>query len=210
MFRCLINFIWPPHCAGCGELLPLSADRLICGNCLKKLNQTGPSFENYRHCKIICSAKYEGVCKNLIIEFKFRASRTIAHTLAQIMADDLIKYSGTFAPDLIVPVPLHPGRKQERGFNQSELLSKNISKTLNIPCEKSFLKRTRNTPSQKALGKGERIKNVEGAFKSQNAAGRNILLIDDVLTTGATMFECAKTLKQAGAKKVLAIAFAKA
>jgi len=210
MFRCIINFIWPPHCAGCGELLTLRANRLICGNCLKIINQEGPSFENYSNCKVICSARYESVCKNVIVEFKFRGSRTIAKSLAQIMTDDLLKYSGTFVPDLIAPVPLHTKRKRERGFNQSELISKWISKILKIPCKKSFLKRTRNTPSQRALGKGERVKNVTGAFKSENAAGKNILLVDDVLTTGATMFECAKTLKKAGAKKVLALAFAKA
>lgn len=211
MFHCIINFIWPPHCAGCRELLPLNTIRLICGNCLKIIKQQGPSFENLAgNCKVICSARYESVCKNVIVEFKFHASRTIAKSLAQIMTDDLVKYSGTFTPDLIVPVPLHPKRKQERGFNQSELISKWISKILKIPCENSFLKRTRNTPSQRALGKGERVKNVTGAFKSRNAAGKNILLVDDVLTTGATMFECAKTLKKAGAKKVFAVAFAKA
>jgi ComF family protein len=106
--------------------------------------------------------------------------------------------------DVIVPVPLHKIRLDERGYNQSELLARELSYRLNIFMSKA-LRRVRNTTTQTALHKEERIENVKGAFKvtyKDTIVGKNVLLVDDVLTTGATLDECAKVLKENGAKDV--------
>lgn len=112
--------------------------------------------------------------------------------------------------DLIVPVPLHNTRKRERGYNQAELLGRVISAELNIPIIKDALIRTRSTPSQTRLPPEERKKNVRGAFsinkiKAKLLKDKTILLVDDVYTTGATLKECTKTLKQAETGEIMGI-----
>ncbi|GAX62065.1 amidophosphoribosyltransferase [Candidatus Scalindua japonica] len=114
--------------------------------------------------------------------------------------------------DLIVPVPLHWKKKQERGFNQSELMAKEISKKLSIPISINNLHRVKNTLSQTQLSRSQRQKNVKDAFKIKNPEifiKKNVLLVDDVLTTGITASECAKSLKNTGTSKVFLIALAR-
>jgi ComF family protein len=102
---------------------------------------------------------------------------------------------------IVVPVPLHPTRLRERGFNQSEMLARLVGAALNVPVEPRMLRRTRNTPTQTALDYESRRKNVAGAFRVGDAPidGQNVLLVDDVSTTGATISECADALHEAGA-----------
>ncbi len=107
--------------------------------------------------------------------------------------------------DLIMPIPLHPTRLRERGYNQSALIAQKLSKEFNIPLINNNLIRIRNTPSQTNLNKKERWTNIKGAFKIKYPTNINkkfTLLIDDLLTTGATTSEAALTLKKSGAKKV--------
>jgi ComF family protein len=117
----------------------------------------------------------------------------------------MIKYALENIPtneiDFIVPVPLHRLRLKEREFNQSEILASRLAKYFNIPLIKNSLIRTRPTPPQANLSKEERLKNVNGAFKlreNELLKGKNILLIDDVFTTGSTVDQCAKVLKKEG------------
>ncbi|MEA2082115.1 MAG: ComF family protein [Elusimicrobiota bacterium] len=167
-----------------------------------------PAVE-YTHCRLISSAIYTGAAKNLIKEMKFRNTRSCAKILARVMCDSFIKHSDGFAPAIIIPVPLHKSRKNERGYNQSALIAKSVARLLKIPFSGSRLLRVRNTPSQRGLHPGERIKNVRAAFKTRGKIPGNVLLIDDVATTGATINECAATLKAAGAPGVAALTFAK-
>ena len=107
--------------------------------------------------------------------------------------------------DYLTPIPLHPTRKRERGYNQSLLLAYKISKTYNISLNINFLIKTKNTKNQSLLSKKERWTNITGAFKIKNSnevKNKSILIIDDLLTTGATSSEAAKVLKSAGAKTV--------
>jgi len=113
----------------------------------------------------------------------------------------------------LVPLPLHPSREKERGFNQSELLAEIISKTFNLPLEKNILIRAKNTRAQAELTDWEeRQANLQNAFTvadPENLKGKNIILVDDVYTSGATMSAAAETLHKAGAKKIIGLVLAK-
>lgn len=107
--------------------------------------------------------------------------------------------------DLLIPVPIHFKRRQQRGYNQSELLAKRLSTIMHVPAANKILLKGVNTPPQSSLGRGERLKNLKGAFvvkQVEYIKGKRILLVDDVMTTGTTLEQCAKTLKEAGAMKV--------
>jgi len=112
--------------------------------------------------------------------------------------------------DVIVPVPLHKKRMDERGFNQAEILAREISRATKISIEKNILKRTKNTPSQRNFDRKGRFENVKGAFFSKSVAGKKVILVDDVFTTGATISSCEKALRGKGAKEVVALVFARA
>jgi ComF family protein len=114
--------------------------------------------------------------------------------------------------DIIVPVPLYPSRFRQRGFNQAELLAKNVALFSGRPLAANAIKRIRPTLAQAGLSKTERFKNTRGAFKVTDAAGvcgKDVLIIDDVLTTGSTISECARALRKAGAKSISALVLAK-
>jgi len=113
----------------------------------------------------------------------------------------------------LIPLPLHPSREKERGFNQSELLAEIISKTFNLPLEKNILIRAKNTRAQAELTDWEeRQANLQNAFtvaNPENLKGKNIILVDDVYTSGATMSAAAETLRASGAKKIIGLVLAK-
>lgn len=112
--------------------------------------------------------------------------------------------------DLVVPIPLHLSRKRERGFNQAELLAARIASRLSIRLETGIIKKTRHTTPQSALTRSERIENAKGCYQtSADLTGKSILLVDDVVTTGATLAECALALRGTGARHVYALAFAR-
>ena len=114
--------------------------------------------------------------------------------------------------DVIVPVPLHPTRQRERGFNQASLLAELLSPEISVP-SKPLLERIRHTTTQTALDRAERMKNLHNAFrlrKRVNVRDLRVLLVDDVLTTGSTLSECARVLKRAGAISVHAVTAARA
>jgi competence protein ComFC len=115
--------------------------------------------------------------------------------------------------EALIPVPLHPGRKKERGFNQSGLLAKEISRHKNIPVLDRIIKKTRRGPPQTSLSAVNRIRNAKGAYvvdSAERIEGKIVLLIDDVYTTGATLKECSRVLLKAGAVEVRALTIAQA
>ncbi len=112
---------------------------------------------------------------------------------------------------LLVPVPLHPIRRRERGYDQAQILAQAVAKTLDLPCATQGLRRTRPTRQQATLDVGDRLTNVAGAFEGSSLVdGESILLIDDVLTTGATLESAAQSARMAGAESVVALVFASA
>jgi ComF family protein len=143
--------------------------------------------------------------QHIIHSLKYDKKFKVGIYLGELLADSLKQLDWRI--DLIIPVPIHHLKKAERGYNQSDFIAKGLSKALNVPGSTKTVKRIRYTETQTDLNLNERAKNVEKAFKlnKPNAVkGKNILLVDDVITTGATILECAKILVNAGAKTVYA------
>lgn len=152
---------------------------------------------------------YEAELRELIHLYKYGRIRTLASPLGKLLARSLPRDQ---AFDVIIPMPLHWRKRWQRGFNQSELLAREISRRTNTPIVNA-LRRIRNTPAQAGLTSAKRRQNVSGAFQAKKRAaidGRRVLLIDDVMTTGATAASCARALQRAGARQVTLLTLARA
>ena len=152
----------------------------------------------------------DGVIQKAIYDFKFHGVRVMASELAGHLADCMVSYD--MAADVIVPVPSHRRRLRSRGFNQAALLAGELGKLTGIPVEERLLVRTKDAPSQlRMIGRPERWSNVADSFECRgDAGGVSVLLVDDIVTTGATMSACAEALKDAGASEVWGLAVARA
>ncbi len=156
---------------------------------------------------------YEGVTKELIHQFKYGRQEFLAEPLAEL----LVRYVKEIDPrptdvNMVVAVPLHSRKRAERGFNQAELLGRNAGRSLGIDVCTGGLKRVRNTPSQTNQPYYRREENVRGAFLVKKPATfkeKDILLVDDVFTSGLTASECARVLKESGARRVYVLTIAK-
>ncbi len=150
--------------------------------------------------------------RGVIHAFKYADQPYLSSYLAGWMNKEWDKYPDLKEAQLILPVPLYKKKQRQRGYNQSELLARELAKLRNLPLDTTSLIRSRNTPSQTKLGREGRLQNMSGAFSCVNPAavkGKIVLLIDDVATTGATLEGCAEALKAAGAKKVIAYTLAR-
>lgn len=182
----------------------------ICGKCFDRLPKTGPtmSFEGQRHTDYIISPFYytKGL-RDAILDHKFNGAYAYADVFLALMTDALegIKYMlGEF--DMLVPVPLSKRRINERGYNQAELIAKPLAEVIGIEYRDDILRRDKNTRHQAGLRNYERMTNVRGAFSAADGAvGKDIIIFDDIYTTGSTIEECAKTLKSAGAGKIIGL-----
>lgn len=180
-----------PACLICGTPFPSSkAVDHACGRCLK----AQPHFTAARS-----AFAYDGHVLDAIHRFKYAGDTSLARPLAA----EALGALGSSARFLVVPVPLHPQKLRARGFNQSLLIAREISRLTSFPLCYGNLKRARNTHQQVGLKTDERKRNVSGAFTLENPAlfrGKKALLVDDVMTTGATINECARLLKGSGAE----------
>lgn len=195
-----------PACPRCGrpfgspEALTHSPDH-FCLSCRKEL----PHFD-----QSVSVGQFEGSLREAIHVFKYKPCRYLGKPLSRWMVENIGFEPGI---DIVMPVPLHKKRLRERGFNQALLLAHGISKRYRITLSFDNLARTRHTKPQVELSGKDRISNVAGAFSLRRPgllADRNILLIDDVFTTGATLNECSRVLKDAGASRVMALTLARA
>jgi ComF family protein len=212
-FNFLLDLLYPPRCGGCGKF----GVGWWCAECqartawLKEQERIREiDVAPGQSLMVISSAIFEPPLREGIHAFKYEGTPQLASTFAHSMFEAW-RVSG-LAADLIVPVPLHASRLRERGFNQSELLVKHLNRTTGIPIEPKVLRRIRHTQQQAHLSAAERKANVRDAFiaDASLANGKHILLVDDVLTTGATLAECATALRSAGAQNVLALTLARA
>jgi ComF family protein len=148
--------------------------------------------------------------RSAIHEFKYNNHRAVTVLLGERLLTSYRQYG--LKAEVIVPVPLHEAKLKERGYNQSELLARQLNQALNLPLNLTTLRRVRKTESQMTLGAEERYKNVSGAFacEDKSLAQRHILLVDDVCTTGSTLDACAAALKAGGAASVWGLTLAKA
>lgn len=156
---------------------------------------------------------YSNEFQKIILEMKYFRKKSIAERLGYAMSSIVVSDVEYKEADYLVPVPLHKLKFRERGYNQSKLLAESIAKVTGISVNVHLLKRVVYTKAQAKLNASQRMKNVSGAFQlaeSNGLVGSVIILVDDVLTTGSTLFECAKLLKTAGAAKILTLTAAQA
>ena len=218
-----LAFLFPQWCVGCGK-----EGDFICSSCLKSLPRITPPLcprcgipqagdrtcsdcKNLRAIDGIRSPfKFEGVMRQAIHQLKYGNIRALVMPLGKLLYDVLVL--NPMPGKVLVPVPLHPKRLKERGYNQSSLLARELSKLTNLPILDSCLIRVRPTlPQAKTSTGAERRSNVEGAFSSHDGKlqGKGVLLVDDVSTSGATLDACAQALKASGVTSVWGLTLAR-
>ncbi len=231
----LLHLLLPASCHVCGAPLSPPNTQLCeacrkellahpgpcCPHCAITLGPFSPPGDRCNLCrnasfafeKVIRLGPYEGRLQEVVLRMKHRWNEGLAELVGEWWADAAKDRLLALAVDCVVPVPLHWLRRWRRGYNQSSSLAFGLATRLHLPLEKWWLKRIRNTPSQKALSPTARKENVRGAFHVRSTAaamGRSILLVDDVMTTGATAHEAARVLRAAGAARVVVAALARA
>lgn len=204
---CLNSFIriTSPLCPVCGTpFVSRVEEDHLCEECLRKL----PFYD------ILASPYlYEGGITDTIHQIKYSGKTYLAQSLGDLLAASAREKFGDTKGSLIMPVPLHPKRLRERGFNQSLVLARAIGPLLEARIDFLSLRRVRYTQPQTGLKRDERRRNVKGAFDisgQPDLKGKTIILVDDVATTGNTLNECARVLKKAGCEKVLCLTLARA
>ena len=187
-------------CQSCGKFL--CDDGPLCGEC----QENPPVFDYARSV-----GPYEGEFRIAVKVFKFLGRRFLARRMSRMMAD-LVKNDPGFWPlDIVTPVPISRQSLCDRGFDQTEILAAGVAQRLKLENGKYLLVRIKDTPHQRELSREEREKNIHNAFRvvePERVYNKNILLLDDVYTTGSTVRECARVLKEAGAARVAVITWA--
>jgi ComF family protein len=205
----LLSFerIAEPMCKCCGRpfSVPLAARSLppLCRLCRVDL---------YGFSRARSFAIYNDALGAAIILLKYEEVRRLGDWFAIRLAETFAKYGEGFRPDIIVPVPLHPERQRERGYNQADLIARPLARGLDVKLRPDVLVRTRPRPAELVLSRTERWKAVRGAYATRDGVRVDklrILLIDDVMTTGATLDSCARALRKAGAAEVFGLTVAR-
>lgn len=219
-----IDLLYPRRCPVCDEIV-MPKGRLICPQCIKLLSFVkGPvckkcgkevfgseieyCFDCVKHKRSFEYGRalihYEEHGKDSMAKIKYKNKREYLDFYGEAISLRYEKLIRRMNPDALIPVPVHPSRKKERGFNQAELLARKIGKPFDLPIYPDILVRNKKTMPQKELNPTERLKNLEEAFgPGKRIAGMNqVILIDDIYTTGSTMEACTRVLKKCGIKKV--------
>lgn len=216
----LLDFFMPRRCAACGRRLASHEDAL-CLPCALRIKRYGGDFlrgpmaqrfwgqaDIWKAAAWLCY-QAGGACSHIVVDMKYHGKDKLCRVMGQIMADAMNEQGFFEGIDTIVPVPLAKVREKARGYNQSALLAKGASDITGLPVESRAVERLSFRQSQTKLGRAHRMDNVDSLFRlvrPELLAGRSVVLIDDVCTTGATMIACAKAV-QIVAAKVSALAF---
>ncbi|MBP3596336.1 MAG: ComF family protein [Clostridia bacterium] len=211
MLKWALDLFFPPVCGICGE----KNQNWLCSKCkidieIKKKNINTKVYLKYYE-EILFIFKYEEI-RNEILQYKFSNKAYLSNMFVNIILNDKKICDKIKLYDIILSVPMTKKKKSRRGYNQTELISKKISQNLNIEYKNNVLVKEKNNLTQSSLTEKERFENVKNVFKVQNEEiikNKKIILFDDILTTGATVNECAKQLKKAGAKEILVFTLAK-
>jgi ComF family protein len=174
------------HCSCCSQPFPGTSSQHLCATCL----QRPPAF-SIAH----AACSYQERIKDAIHQLKYRNQVNLAQPLGKLLGKALETAEVSFKPDCIIPVPLHPGRLKQRGYNQALEISRPLARKMQVPIDTTLLQRTLKTPPQQGLTAAERRSNLRNAFiVTSTTSARNILLVDDVMTTGETVRECCRVL----------------
>lgn len=227
MLNALMDVIFPRACAGCGHAVTEPCGHL-CWDCLARLEWIhspfcricGDPIEGEVSLPVVCAgcaarqpafdrarsvARFRGVLRTILHDFKYRGATWLSRDLVNLLRVCYETYFARAGLDTVTYVPLYSARERERSYNQAFLLAQGLAAVCPSLVLRACLRRVRPTPSQTHLTAGERLANVKSMFSIQtpkNTEGRRILLVDDVMTTGATVNECARMLKTAGAELV--------
>ncbi len=218
----ILDFISPRFCVTCNTKLSCD-EKFICTKCFSQItplsekeikNEFGRKFEKSKivsdYNSLFLFEEKKSI-QDLIHNLKYNQKFKIGLFLGQLLCKTKTDIIKNWSADFIVPIPLHHLKKVERGYNQAEYIAKGIGKECNIKVATNFAVRKKNTLTQTKLSNDERIKNMMGAFKvknSQKFRGKNIIIVDDVITTGTTVLELAKILKAKGANKIFCLSVA--
>ena len=199
---CRAGLPWnkPPFCIRCSRHLKNISEESLCPSCRGRL----PHFD-----EAWALLEYEGPARTILHRFKFHNKTALRRTFATLLHAFTERYALQF-PDaaMVIPIPLHPVRLRERGYNQAALLAACAAQEFRLPLRDDILIRQRPTARQSELDAKDRWTNIKGAFRIKNSngiVGREIIVVDDILTTTATASEAARTLKDAGASRVIVI-----
>lgn len=236
LIRALVDILFPPLCHLCKTFIADAGDIHLCPGCQEKIIPLssplcpvcGVPFATENgidhHCgpcrahppayvAARAAVVFSGPVQELIHRFKYGHKVHLCRPLGLLTARQLAGFAAEAAADLVMPVPLHKKRLRWRGYNQAALLAGSLAKQWRLPLVRQNLCRVRWTEPQVNLAAGERELNVRGAFAVSNrnaVAGKRIILVDDVFTTGSTVAECARTLNRAGAEAVFIVTVARA
>ena len=233
----LLNLVYPQSCVSCDHPLSRASEKGVCGSCWRKVQQlrlTSPlcplcglpqiaeSTETLLCVPCILHPPpfggarsfgyYTGELSRLIQAFKFEGTKNLVALLAALLAETFTEHWDRSEIDMVVPVPLHPKRVRERTFNQAALLAHKTAGMLGLRAELQLLKRVVHTAPQVGLTDKQRLRNVQHVFRCDprtDLQQKQILLIDDVMTTGATLSSCARLLQKTGAVRVFCLTLAR-
>ena len=208
----ILELVYPPVCGFCGKI----CREYLCKKCEIKIKKYEINLmqknKNKYFDELFCIFKYEKIIRETLIEYKFQNKPYLYKTFSKIILNNKKVCGFLKKYDIIIPVPISKKRKLTRGYNQSYLIAKEIAKMLNIKLENNILIKTKDIKAQSGLTKKERAINIKNAFMVKNIdklKNKNILLFDDIYTTGSTVNECARILKEAGANRVGILTIAK-
>ena len=209
----LLELIFPTRCIICRQIFHGNAPIHICSRCIQEIEfynkdivplSLGGGIKSY--CDgVVCVGKYHHSLKRALRDYKFNERPSFYRAFGELIADKINRSLREYPLDVIIPVPMSRKRKVQRGYNQAELIALKASKILSIPIDTRAIVKVKDTHRQSSLNRQERLTNLKDAFEvlgSCSYEGKTILLVDDIITTGSTLNECSKALKQAGAKYV--------
>lgn len=214
----ILDFIYPPVCGICGKL----GQDYLCKKC-QKILESQAKFAidknqdyNQNFNKHLYIFKYEGIIRNMIINYKFNEKSYLYKTFVNFLLKNKKFFKILKSYDKIIPVPISKKRMKQRGYNQSKLIANELSKKLGIDLDLNSLLKVKDIIEQSKLDGRKREENIKNAYSLSTYAiskntleNKKIILIDDVFTTGSTVEECAKTLKNANPKKIDVLTIAK-
>ncbi|ABO51583.1 phosphoribosyltransferase [Desulforamulus reducens MI-1] len=232
LLEALLNLLFPlpPGCQLCGrtgdwDICPTCSHWLVqwegkpkCQICGRSLAYPGVLCQECQHrqppfVQARAVGPYEGGLRDAIHLLKYKGRKTLVPLLGKLMLELLQRQPELLRAELVVPIPMSPGRRRQRGFNQAELLAREVARGLQLPLMSNVLTKPKETPPQTGLDKNQRRENLRGAFDvntPEAIKGKAILIVDDVFTTGSTMAEVAETLHKKGAGKLYVITLANA